>query len=169
MMGGDIHLNNNGTREITLTALSAAFVTVATMLIRIPHPLTKGYINIGDAAVVAVAMVLGKRLGWLAGGLGSALADLLGGYAHWAPWTFLIKSVEGYIVSTSDAKAKFDWRWIVGPALMVLGYFVVEIFMYGTAAALAEIPGNAFQGLVGAVVGPLLGKAFVGALGGANR
>jgi len=25
-----------------------------------------------------VAMVLGKRLGWLAGGLGSALADLLG-------------------------------------------------------------------------------------------
>jgi len=70
--------NNNGTREITLTALSAAFVTVATMLIRIPHPLTKGYINIGDAAVIAVAMVLGKRLGWLAGGLGSALADLLG-------------------------------------------------------------------------------------------
>jgi len=52
---------------------------------------------------------------------------------------------------------------------MVLGYFVVEIFMYGTAAALAEIPGNAFQGLVGAIVGPLLGKAFVGALGGANR
>jgi len=66
-------------------------------------------------------------------------------------------------------KAKFDWRWVVGPAVMVLGYFVVEIFMYGTAAALAEIPGNAFQGLVGAIVGPLLGKAFVGALGGANR
>lgn len=161
--------NNNRTREITLTALSAAFVTVATMLIRIPHPLTKGYINIGDAAVIAVAMVLGKRLGWLAGGLGSALADLLGGYAHWAPWTFLIKSVEGYIVSTSDAKAKFDWRWVVGPAVMILGYFVVEIFMYGTPAALAEIPGNAFQGLVGAILGPLLGKAFVGALGGANR
>jgi len=99
-------------------------------------------------------MVLGKRLGWLAGGLGSALADLLGGYAHWAPWTFLIKSAEGYIVSTSDVKAKFDWRWVVGPAVMVLGYFVV---------------GNAFQGLVGAIVGPLLGKAFVGALGGANR
>jgi len=107
--------NNNGTREITLTALSAAFVTVATMLIRIPHPLTKGYINIGDAAVNSRGYGARKRLGWLAGGLGSALADLLGGYAHWAPWTFLIKSAEGYIVSTSDVKAKFDWRWVVGP------------------------------------------------------
>jgi len=77
--GGDIHLNNNnGTREITLTALSAAFCDCGNHA----HP---GFLihsprvhNIGDAAVIAVAMVLGKRLGWLAGGLGSALADLLG-------------------------------------------------------------------------------------------
>jgi len=49
------------------------------------------------------------------------------------------------------------------------GLFCGGDFHVRTAAALAEIPGNAFQGLVGAIVGPLLGKAFVGALGGANR
>jgi uncharacterized membrane protein len=139
------------------------------MIIRIPQPLTRGYVNIGDAAVIAVAMILGRRLGWLAGGLGSALADLLGGYAHWAPWTFIIKGVEAYIASGSNAKARFDWRWIVAPAFMVLGYYVVEIFMYGNAAALAEIPGNAIQGVVGALLGPLLGKAFSNSLGGMNR
>ncbi|WP_018963309.1 ECF transporter S component [Coprothermobacter platensis] len=159
----------NRTRDITLTALSAAFVTVATMIIRIPQPLTRGYVNIGDAAVIAVAMVLGTKMGWIAGGLGSALADLLGGYVHWSPWTFLIKGVEAYVASTSNVKAKFDWRWVAAPALMVVGYYVVEIFMYGNAAALAEIPGNVVQGVVGAVLGPLLGKALAGSLGGMQR
>ncbi|NPV88903.1 ECF transporter S component [Coprothermobacteraceae bacterium] len=154
------------TRDTALVALAAAFVAVATMLIRIPTPMTRGYINLGDIAVVALAMVLGRRLGWLAGGLGSALADILGGYLHWAPWTFLIKGLEGYVVSQSDVKAKFHWSWIVGPVLMVAGYFLVEVFMYGWAAAVAELPGNGMQALSAIIVGPILGKALSAALEG---
>ena len=41
----------------------------------------------------------------VAGGLGSALADLLTGYAHWAPWTLVIKGIEGWIA----AAIGFHW------------------------------------------------------------
>ncbi len=34
------------------------------------------------------------------GGLGSALADILLSYTHYAPITFIVKGIEGYIAGT---------------------------------------------------------------------
>ena len=39
---------------------------------------------------------------------------------------------------------------------MVFGYFVFEIFLYGTAGAAVDILGNAGQGIVGFAAGTLL-------------
>ena len=87
-------------RRLTLAALSIALVTLATVIIRIPNPATQGYINLGDALLFTLALVFGWRIGGLAGGVGSALADALGGYFIWAPWTLVIKGIEGILVGT---------------------------------------------------------------------
>lgn len=53
----------------------------------------QGYVNLGDCAVLMSAWVLGPLYGGAAAGIGSALADLLSGYAHYVPGTFAIKLV----------------------------------------------------------------------------
>lgn len=45
----------------------------------------QGYVNLGDCAVLMSAWVLGPLYGGAAAGIGSALADLLSGYAHYVP------------------------------------------------------------------------------------
>lgn len=165
------------TRDVTITALLIALVTVATMAIRVPVPATQGYINMGDSMVYVSALLFGPAAGAIAGGVGSALADLLAGYGQFAPYTLVIKGVEGLLVGL------IAWRvlrrdiaagpWIagavgaalVGGAVMVAGYYLAEAYLLGVgpAAAAAEVPGNILQvagGLIVAVpAGILLRRA----------
>lgn len=69
----------NTLRTTSINAVFTALVTAATLLIRIPVPATQGYINLGDAVVIAAGLLLGPRTGLIAGGIGSALADWLAG------------------------------------------------------------------------------------------
>lgn len=154
------------TRQLTLTALLIALTTVATMVIRIPVPATQGYINLGDSMVYISALLFGPLAGLLAGGIGSALADLLGGFGRFAPFTLVIKGLEGLVVGliawraarrpapTAAGLARAIGAIIVGGALMVLGYFVAEAYVMriGVQAASAEVPGNIFQVLGGLIV-----------------
>ncbi len=147
-------------RQLTLTALFIALVTVATMVIRVPTFATQGYINVGDTMVFVAAALMGPRTGLLAGGLGSALADLLSGYAQWAPWTLVIKGLEGLIVALV-AHAAYRRKGVLSAAViptmvvaalwMVFGYWVAGGVMKGFAASATEIPGNLIQG-IGSVI-----------------
>ena len=56
-----------------MAALLAALTCVATMIIKIPSPL-KGYLNLGDCVVLLAGWMLSPTYGFLAAGLGSALA-----------------------------------------------------------------------------------------------
>ena len=49
--------------------------------------------------------------------------------------------------------AKAVVAWFVGALVMVLGYFIVQVFMYGFGAALSEAPFNLIQMTVAGVVG----------------
>ena len=80
------------TRKLVTAALLAALTCVATMVIKIPSPL-HGYLNLGDGVVLLAGWVLTPGYGFLAAGLGSALADLISGYLIYAPATFLIKGL----------------------------------------------------------------------------
>ena len=79
-------------RKLVLAALLAALTAVATMIIRIPTP-TQGYIHLGDGMVLICGILLGPGLGALAAGIGSMMADLIGGYMAWVPGTFAIKAL----------------------------------------------------------------------------
>ena len=83
------------TRFLCMTGIMAALVCMMTMVIQIPIPL--GYAHLGDAFILLTVLFVGKRSGFWAGGIGSALADLLTGYAYWAVPTFIIKSLMAYL------------------------------------------------------------------------
>ena len=99
----------NTTQKIAVTALLAALTCVATMVIKIPSPM-KGYLNLGDCVVLTAGWMLSPVYGFLAAGLGSALADLFSGYVVYAPATFLIKGLMAlaayYIYKALNKKVK---------------------------------------------------------------
>ena len=153
-------------KTIAVYALMTALVAVATIAIRIPMPATDGYLNLGDAFVLFCGVVFGPLAGLISGGIGSALADLIGGYAHWILPTFLIKGAEGalagglfYLFKKSGLN-RFLGAGIasfVAALWMVVGYFFASWIMKGSAAvAWTSVPGNAAQGGVGAVLAVLI-------------
>ncbi len=83
-----------------MAALFAALACVATMSIRIPTPGTGGYIHPGDAIVILSGIILGPVWGLPAAGIGSAMADLLGGYFIYVPITFAVKGIIAFIAGT---------------------------------------------------------------------
>ncbi|MBE3577295.1 MAG: ECF transporter S component [Limnochordales bacterium] len=159
-------LLNNRLRLLAYGGLGMALVAVGTIVIHIPMPGTEGYVNVGDTFIFLIAATFGPLLGLIAGGFGSALADLILGYPHWAPFTLVIKGLEGLLVgwllsrtgqtTTSRPGIVTVLVYILGAVWMVLGYTVVEIFIYGWGAALGSIPGNSLQGGVSVVLGWLL-------------
>ena len=155
------------TKRIVITALMAAMVCVATMIIKIPSPM-QGYLNIGDCIVLLCGWLLGPGYGFVAAGLGSALADLFSGYISYAPVTFLIKGFMALIVfacfQLMDKRIGRLPSQIIGAVLaemlMVLGYYAFEGLLYGFVASSVNIPANAVQGAAGLILGILLVKVF---------
>ena len=155
------------TKRIVITALMAAMVCVATMVIQIPSPL-KGYLNIGDCIVLLCGWLLAPGYGFVAAGLGSALADVFSGYIIYAPATFLIKGSMALIAfacfKLMNKRLGRLPSQIIGAVLaeivMVLGYYVFEGFMYGFIPSAVNIPANAVQGTAGLILGIILVKVF---------
>ena len=150
----------------TTAALMTALTCVLTLAVRIPSP-SKGYINLGDCAVLICGWLLGPVYGMLAGGTGSALADLLAGYPAYIPGTFVIKAVMAFTVSLARIMAgrsektfrgaDFAVSSVIAETVMIAGYWAYEaaVIGEGAAAALAGVPGNIFQGVAG-VAGALV-------------
>ena len=155
------------TQKIVLAALMAALTCVATMIVKIPSPM-KGYVNLGDCAVLAAGWILSPGYGFLAAGIGSALADLFSGYVIYAPATFVIKGGMAVIAFLlfhvlKKVTGKIAARLLSGVSaeiFMVLGYFLFEGILYGFGPSLVNIPANAAQGVAGVVIGFVLIKVL---------
>lgn len=155
-------------KHISVAALFTAMVVLMTSIIKIPTPATQGYLNFGDVMVLLTAILLGKKYGAVAGGIGSALADLLGGYASFAVFTLIIKGIEGYIaglLAYRMGKRPSTTRLVIAAAIggtwMVLGYFLAESLMMGPKAALGEVPMNFIQAGAGIIVSIPIAKALL--------
>lgn len=74
-----------------------AMVCVATMLIRIPTMV--GYTNLGDGFILLSAFLFGPSTAPSPGGIGSMLADIISGYAFYAPATLVIKGLIAVIAA----------------------------------------------------------------------
>jgi len=79
--------NRFGSREIAAISVMGALTCIATIIFTFPIPATSGYFNFGDAIVMTTALTFGPVIGAIAGGFGSGLADLLGGWYNSADGT----------------------------------------------------------------------------------
>lgn len=143
---------------MTQTAILIAIVAVTTMVVNIPLPGVRGYINVGDTVVLLSSLLLGPLVGATAGALGSSLADLLLGYGHWAPWTFIIKGLEGFLAGWLYYKFRKNapLSLSIGALVMVSGYFLVGILYYGFGVAIVSLPGDILQGVASVALALLL-------------
>ena len=171
-------------KKLVLNGLMIALVFLTTYFTRIPTPLPGGYFNLGDAVIMLAAVLLGPLGGLIAGAIGSSLADLAAGALLFAPITFVVKGLEGFVVGLLASKywhtiqnqqakeqrksgASVHYRLIfalvVGAVIMVTGYFAAAAFVlgffdstFGWAAAVTELLPNFIQGGLSAVLGYIL-------------
>ncbi|MGE4277033.1 MAG: ECF transporter S component [Lawsonibacter sp.] len=168
-------MKDTNIRKLVLAALFAALCTIMTLVIQVPSPM-QGYVNLGDCAVLMAAWTLGPIYGGAAAGIGSMLADLLSGYAYYAPGTLVIKLVmavaAGLIFRFLQRRAASHLlvsqavSGVVAESIMVVGYFGYAALWLGNGlGAAASIPGNVAQGVFGlaaaAVVYAMLNRSRV--------
>jgi uncharacterized membrane protein len=147
---------NSRTRLMSLTGLMTGITIVFTLIVRIPVAPTRGYITLADVAVYFSAFAFGPVIGGLTAGLGTGLADLIGGYPQWMVLSFLIHGLQGLTAGFIGRRGKLGFLilgMLVGGVIMVAGYFTAGALLYGTGPALAELPGNSVQVLVGGLAG----------------
>lgn len=161
---------------LVMTALVMGLIMLATATFKIPSPFTQGYVHLGDTMVFLGVLVLGKRNGCIAAGIGSALADVMGGYAIYAPWTLIIKGLMALVMASCiefiTGKGKAGIRIagipaaeIIGMVLagfvMTAGYCIVDgVFAGNMAAGLLGVPANIGQFAVGMILAAALSTAL---------
>ena len=152
-------------RATVTTALLAALACAATMVIRVPSP-TGGYMNLGDTVVLLGAFLLGPWYGALAGGVGSAMADVLSGYMVYAPATLVIKAVTSIVAGLlyrgmKEKSGGIVFSAVAGEIPMVVGYWLFDaLLLHSFTGSTAGIPSNLVQAGFGAAVSVFLAVAL---------
>ena len=147
-------MKNQKTKYICLAAVMAAIIFVFTQFFHIPSH--TGYTHIGDAFVYLAGALLPWPYAIGAGVAGAALADLLGGYAMWAPASILIKALTALCFTSRKEKILCRRNLLaLIPAFILCagGYYGYEALITGnTVAPLAGIPGYTIQVLASSAV-----------------
>ena len=130
------------TFDLILTSMLISLVFIATFFINIRLPITAngGLVHLGSAMLFIVSILFGPKKGALAGAFGMALFDLISGWTLWAPFSFIARGLQGYIVG------KIAWSFhrngqslvynilatISSIPFMLLGYYICERVLYNS-------------------------------------
>ena len=166
---------NEKTYTIVMTAMMTCLVLLTTYTFKIPTPF-QGYVHLGDAMIFLSVLVVGRKNGAVAAAFGSALADLLGGYVAFAPWTFVIKGlmalVMGWFIDFMTKKQSKSLKvcgvplieivgMVIAGAVMVLGYGVADAVLAGNImTGILSMPANCGQFAAGVVIASVLAAAL---------
>ena len=146
------------TKKLTINAMCIALTFVATAFINIRLPIMAngGLVHLGNVPLFLSAILFGKKTGAVAGAFGMGLFDLLSGWTAWAPFTFIIVGIMGYVVGSIAEKKTTLWYSVAVLAALlikIIGYYIAEIILYQNwATPLMSIPGNIIQVVVAGVI-----------------
>ncbi|MGG1398482.1 ECF transporter S component [Bacillus salipaludis] len=150
------------TFDLILTAMLIALVFLSTFLnIKLPIAANGGLVHLGTAMLFIAAILFGPKKAALAGAIGMALFDLAGGWALWAPITFVSRALQGFIVGKiawSNGRNGNSLAFnligaIVSMPVMIAVYYIGEVILYGNwVAPVASIPGDVVQNVLGVIV-----------------
>ena len=147
--------NDKKTKRLALAGQLCG-ATLLLTLISIPLPSGYGYVNLGDAGVYLCALLLPGGLGPLAAGVGAALADLILGWAMYAPVTLLVKGLTAFLAGLAFRRA--IPLALLCCLLVPLGYFLYEVVLLTAPMAAVNVLPNALQAVIGAGLGTVVGK-----------
>lgn len=156
-------------RTIAITGIMIAVVAVFTRFVVVP--IGTGFFNFSDVAIYFAAFAFGPWIGFAAGGVGAALADISLGYSQFAILTFFAHGLEGLVagylgwegspiaclVGKGDVRLRMLLGWLAGTVVMVGLYFLgesaVPAMWGGLPQAITEWPFNVLQNVAGGIVG----------------
>ncbi len=157
----------NNPRTLAITGVMTALVLALTRPI-VPTPV--GYIHLGDIAIYFASFAFGPWVGLVAGGIGTALADVLASYASFAPLSLLVHGAQGFVAGwiayKNPTPARLALAVLAGALIVVGGYLVGESIvpiLGGPAKAWTEVPFNIVQeliGILGVVVYVAVARAY---------
>ena len=145
--------------ELAIMAIATAlvFVFTATINVRLPIGGEGGLIHLGNIPLLLFAILCGKKVGMVCGGIGMALFDLISGWTIWAPFTLVIVGAMGFIMGLFGHKKPTYLNVTIGIILAIIikivGYYFAELIIYGDPITpFSSILGNVIQvGFAGVV------------------
>lgn len=164
-------------KKLVFTSIFIALCYVATSMIKIPISVGWGYVHLGDSVVMLAGMLLGPGLGAIAAGLGSALADVAGGYAHYAMPTLIVKASLAFFVGIAyknfrgkvkeSGVIRYVYHMVAAIVIVTGGYFITDLILANLLIVDAEgassiayaafgLPWNTLQAVFGTVVSVVL-------------
>ncbi|GMQ58903.1 hypothetical protein AN1V17_32990 [Vallitalea sediminicola] len=136
------YFKSSDIRKITYTGLMTALILLATLSLKIPVPFTNGYIHLGDSMIFIGAILLGWKYGAFAAGVGSALADVIGGYAHWAIPTLIIKALMGAIVGICASEEYRKKMYIYLSIVFAGGFAIFNVILRSVLSSKISLETN---------------------------
>ena len=160
--------NKKSLFKITNTAIFTAIILLSTMLIKFSTGMGEGYVHFGDCFIYLTACILPFPYCLIAGALGGALADILGGFAVWAIPTAIIKAliVVPFMLmcrknkTTKILTVKTASMTVISGLISMLGYFITECILYSVASATLSIVGNTIQAVASGILFIIIASAL---------
>ncbi len=155
--------------DARIVAVTGVMLAVVFILTRFNWSIGPGgYIHLGDVGIYVAAFLFGPIVALVAGGAGTAFADISLGYGQWAPGSLLIHGTQAFVagyIGWRSGIPKMIAAVIIGGAIVVIGYFLYTLIFIpvgllegddeGSSAfaiALAAVWPNTFQVLVAALI-----------------
>ena len=145
-----------------IAGIFSALVFVITAYLHIPT--YNGYVHCGDGLIFVAACILPMPYSIVVGVLGAMLADLLTGFAIWAPGSMIIKGLLALLFTCKSNKiiTKRNLIMLLPAALIsAAGYYLYEVLITGSfIASLSGIPGSLVQAAASSVVYVVIGATM---------
>ena len=155
-------MKKNHTKLMCISGIFSALVFVITAYLHIPT--YNGYVHCGDGLIFLAACILPMPYSIVVGALGAMLADLLTGFAIWAPGSMLIKGALAALFSYKAKKILTTKNLIMllpAALISVVGYYLYEALITGNfVASLAGIPASIIQAVASSIVFVVAGVAM---------
>ena len=152
-------MKKNHTKLLCISGIFSAIVFVVTAYLHIPT--YNGYVHCGDGFIFLSACILPMPYSILVGVLGAMLADLLTGFAIWAPGSMVIKGLIALLFSCQAKKIITTKNLVMllpAALISIAGYYLYEAIIIGNfIAPLAGLLGSTVQAVASSIVFVVLG------------
>ncbi len=149
-------------KTLTLAGLFAAIIYITTAYLHIPSH--TGFTHVGDAFIYLAASIFPLPYALLASVLGAMLADVLTGFAIWAPASMIIKALVVVLFTNKNKKIVCKrnlFALIISGVITLLGYYLYDaIFISNFIVALSGILGYIIQSVLSGILFAIIGAAF---------